>query len=236
MIEDNRLIFIKTQDLNAFNNLWEQSDNFNWEQNDNINWEDQYNGKSIIFNQQNIELKANLFDCCSNLGIFDYKDLYFKQEVIKIDLTANNYIDINLVLNDADNTSVIFEIKKDGTLPALGLNQWIEIVNNKDQSGFRITCLNAYCPAELSIFTHKNIKLYNSNTNQAINFVNKQDNQNYLKWKIEKIGTNNNFFELSSNFSLYKYFNTNTEVDDLVIRRNFSGNLTIRIQNLPTFY
>jgi hypothetical protein len=257
LIEDNRLKFVKKLDLLDISQNWEGPSISTWEVSDNQNWEDKYYGKALNFNQLSSKQKSDLLQCCDEIGFFDYDDLYFKQEVNKIDVTAKNFIDLNLAGTDALNTqvaystrqgsnslniqstaenqSVIFELEKDGVLPALGLNESIEILNNKDQSGFKISCLNPYCPPFLSVFTHKSIKLYNSTNNQPINFLDLNNSQNYLKWKIERVGNSSTFFELSSNNSIYPYFE-NIDFDTLTIKRNFSGNQKIRISNLPTFY
>ncbi|MGL5077983.1 MAG: hypothetical protein ACRDBG_19440 [Waterburya sp.] len=257
LIEDNRLKFIKFDDLLKAQQGWEFSGGQGWEASDGSGWEDPYGGFSKSFNQLTPRERNELIDCCDTKGFFDYQDLYFAQEVRRIDATAKNFIEVNLTASDgtatpfttltriggnqlnlystSETVSSIFEIEKDGTLPALGVGEWIEILNNSTQSGFKVTCLNAFAPAVLSVFSHKSIKLYNANDNQPLNFLDPMNAQIFQKWKIESIGDNVNFFEFTSEYPLYKHFGVQ-EVETLLIRRNFSGNLKIRIVNLPTFY
>jgi len=258
LIEDNRLQFIKFDDLFGNNQSWGVDNGTLWGYFDGNLWGDIYNGKAKSFNQLSYLDKQDLLsNCCEPLGIFDYKDLYKAQEVMGIDTTAKNYIEYNLAgsagvtqsyiestkqsanklnLNStATNETFVFEFEKDGTMPALTNGDWLEIVNNQTQAGFRITCLNNYTPALLSVFTHKSTKLYNTSNNQPINFLDPANTQNYLKWKIEIIGKSSKFFELSSFYPLYPFFETQ-DSETLIIKRNFTGNLKIKIANLPTFY
>jgi hypothetical protein len=257
LIEDNRLQFIKFDELLLANQQWEIANGTLWEVNDNTLWEDVYNGKAKNFNQLSYIDRLDLINCCNPIGFFDYKDLHCAQEVARIDTTAKNYIELNLTLTDAQNvykdyltrqgtnaltikstaqnSTLVFEIEKDGILPALGNGEWLEIISNQNQSGFKITCNNTYAPPTISVFTHKSNKLYNSVNNQSIKQLDPTNPQNFQKWKIERIGCSSSFFELSSNYSLYPYFE-NQDVEMLLIKRNFTGNLKIKIANLPTFY
>ena len=255
-INDNRLKFIEFSEEKKINNSWEANQGL-WENNDLGNWESGYTG-AVVNNWNSLTQvqKQGLIDCCKPKGFFDYSDLFFAQETYNIDTsTLNKYIEYNLtglqasnaqlpvsttdsvrglnLISSASNHSAIFELQKDGTLPALGINEYVEIINNNTGSGFRLTCLNVYCPPRLSIFTHKAIKLYNSSTNGVINYLDPNTNY-YLKWRIEALGQSNYFFEFSNYLPILENLQ-NQKTDTLLITRNFTGNYQIRIATLPTF-
>lgn len=254
-ILDSRLKFIEFSEEKKINSTWEGNQGL-WEVNDLGNWEDSYGGANVkTWNNLLQSEKQNLIDCCNPKGFFDYTDLFFGQETFGIDTSNNKYIEYNLITTQANaiplmvqttdstralnlittgiNHFIIFEIQKDGSVPSLAINEWIEIRNNNTQSGFRITCLNSVCPAKISIFSHKSIKLYNTADNQPINYLDNSTNY-YLKWKIEALGQSNSFFELSNYLPILENLQ-NQKSDTLTITRNFNGNFRIRIANLPTY-
>ena len=252
LIEDSRLNFVKFKDEAVIVNNW--SDNQG-------NWGDTFGNwgsDGIIKTQFNLatqKQRQDLINCCKPIGFFQYKDLFFKQEVTGIDTTTNNYTLVNLTTTQGNgvslmvstetptrrlglvstlpNRSSIFEIQKDGTAPALANGEFIEILNNKSMSGFRITCLNANCPPKISIFTHKSVKLFYTDSNEPLPYLNPGSNQ-FLGYKIESVGTQSSFFEFSNFYPILKNIN-NVNNNTIHIKRNFNGNYQIKIATLPTF-
>lgn len=258
LIQDNRLTFIKFSEELKLRNSWGNNDG-NWSVNDFGKWGDRYTGIEVLnFNTLDLVEKQKLMNCCDKkLGFFEYKDLYFAQEISKIDISASNYIELNLTTNQAIfpnapilfstnqnqkslnlvstllNKVCVFEIEKTGAEPALANGEYFEVIANSNQSGFKITCLTNYCPKKISIFTHKSNKLFDTENNKALDFLNPNSNL-FAGFRLEILGQNSSFFSLPNFYPFLENLN-NHKSEILVIRRNFTGNFKIRLQNLPTF-
>lgn len=251
LIQDNRLRFIKNSDLLNANDKWGDR-NGNWGVDNNTKWGDQFSGKAIEFNAISSLERRELINCCENIGFFDYYDLHIQQEIPFIDVKSKHQILIEMSNSDAvdtssiysteiypnklnlnsssDNINVIFELEKDGVLPALAQDESIQLTNNENQSGFKITCLNNSCPSKISIFTNQSAILFNSETNRSLNIF----SNNSQNWKIENIGQSSHLF-IFNNYNPKISNSNNQDTDNLIIRRNFTGDFKIRISNLPTF-
>ena len=255
LIEDTRLCFIKySEELKLKTVKWGDGTGTLWGSGTGKKWGATYYDSSLImFNQITQKQRQDLFECCDdkNGGFFIHKDLFFAQEIPKIDINSTNYLEYNLsgsqgqilpfiqattglnLVSTLINNVIIFEISKDGVVASLANGEYIQFINNKTQHGFKISCLNASSPPLLSIFTHKAVPLYNTINNEIINIYNPKSRY-YLGYKIEQIGTGIGLF----NFSNYLPFYENQDFlkdDTIIITRNFTGNLKIKIQNLAKY-
>lgn len=254
LIQDTRLGFIKLSDEVKINQtLWGAGTFANWGSGTTQNWGSKY-GQIVptSFNQITQQQRQALMTCCDkSKGFFVYQDLFFSQEVTRIDTSSPTTLSrtvstgegsilplifssspINLV-STLPNDTLIFELENDGTNPALLTGQWIQFLNNDTQSGFKLTCLNSNVPPALSIFAKKTIKLYNSITNDSLDYFNPKSIF-FQGFKIEYIGKKNTLFELSNFLPFYELLNPRKN-DTIIMTRNFTTGLTIKIQSLPKY-
>lgn len=235
LIEDLGLRFIEFTDLKNLN-LWGATFTGNWGVNDYGNWGDNYSSQSQFnFNSVTPKQRVELIDCCNPKGFFDYSDLFFRHErsisstidkiqTIALSGTQGQTADVltQLSLNQkttSKNKTVIFVIESSNS-QALTAGQEITLINSSNSQNVKIRANTNKCPASLLVLPYRSNWLFNSLFNPIDYFTNSD-------FTITTNGIEDSIF--------FEGFYPVNYQDTLIINRNFSGNLTVKILLLPTF-